>query len=526
MNNKKTKRIILAIFIVLFSNFSSFCYAKDDVENVADNEYSKKSYSDINKVLEYMKQDIAYTNGRVSEMKRTEEYKKYPAVRLNIETPLFGINSIIAQRLQIKSDVSTTDIISGYSIYDIIRTNKVKVPSLSVGSVIVSTREVELNENMTVSDANATLKTLLLGMNQTKETRKFIDEYVNKNFNEYVSKDRKDKISNLNKKSDELITTLLEEEDKIIYLYMIKNKDYNTYVKEYNYIYNKIYSIKTSIKNILISEQLLDSYTKKINELSVSVKNLKTNLTNKILEKNDEKDLIKVINNTKKMSILVTNDIRKYIDNSYENLSIEKIKELNNLQEGSVIIEDDEQGTFTKKLINYPVILEDTVNVNNIELVRIDEIYEDYMSSKDNKDILNNSNDDTNQNNKEIISYEFNTKEYNDIVKNLIDIYKQVIKNNKNFFKGNLENITEEASTKTQAIANSTDSYISNDYMYFNFYLSNDIEEIDKKYSNENSYIFNLEFNSQLNLKLDEAKNRYNEVNKLYNKLTKSGQIS
>ena len=518
MSNKKVNSIILAIFIVVCSYFSS-CYANSDIENTPNqetvDEYSKKSFLDISKAIDYMKQNITYTNGRVSEMKRTEEYKKYPAVRLNVETPLFGINSMINQRLQIKSNVSTTDIISGYSIYDIIRTNKIKVPSLSVGSVIVSTREIELKEDMTVSDANSTLKTLLLSMNQTKDARKFMDDYVNKSFNEYISKERKDKIANLNKKSDELISTLLEQEDKIIYLYMIKNNDYNTYVKEYNDIYNKIYSIKVSIQNILVAEELLDSYTTKIGELSISVKNLQSNLNTKILEENANKELIRVINNAQKLSIGAINNVKSYIDNSYENLSIEKIKELNNLQDSNLTIEDNEQDRNTKKVVMYPVTLEDSVNLNNLELLKVEKIYEDFMRKK--YDTSNTTS---------TITYEFNTKEYNDIVKQLLDVYKQIIKNNKNFFKGNLESLNKDASNKTLAIANTTDSYISSDYMYFNFYLTNDMEELNKKYTNENSYISNLELTNQINLKINEAKTRYDELIKLYNSLTKSGQIS
>lgn len=317
----KVVKIFMFLFIVTNLKNINICYA-----NIEKNSDIEKTYEDIQDSIEYIRQNIKYIDSRVIEMKKTNAYDKYPAVRLNVETPVFGINSLIKSKLAIKENVSTTDIISGYSVYDIVRTNKVKVPSLSVGSVVVSTREINLkDENITMSDANQALKTILNAMQKSKTSKEFIDDYINKNFSEYIENDKKNNIKSLNNFANELEINLKSKENDLILLDVLDSSKYEEFLKEYNNIYNSIYSIKKQLNNILITEDNIKKSENNLNDIDLKIKKLNQDI--EIEKESQEKDLEFVINRFLYKSQIELNDIKVFLGDSYDIVSIEDLKD-------------------------------------------------------------------------------------------------------------------------------------------------------------------------------------------------------
>ena len=491
----KICKIFMFLIIVVTLGKIENCYA--DNEEKSD---SNKAYEDIQESLEYVRQNIKYIDGRVTDMKKTNAYETYPAVRLNVETPLFGINSLIKNKLLIKENIATTDIISGYSVYDITRTNKVKVPSLSVGSVVVSTREIELNENMSMADANQTLKTVLAAMKQSKSSKEFIDEYINKNFNEYTGESFKKTISDINSNADELEKKLQEQENKLIYLDVMNSEKYEEFLKEYNNIYSSIYSIKKQIKNILISEESIKKCEASLKDIESKINDLETNINEE--EKNLDNNLDYAISKFLYRSQSKLNDVNAYLGNSYDIVSIEDLKDTAN----KISVEENKKDSKSKLLINYSIVSDDIVDSMQ------------YILNEETENLLNYK-----SNNEE---YAYGTTEYKDIINKFIESYKSLTKEQSKFFKNNYEMLANDSKTKLSSIVDYADAeYIANDYFYFNVYFENDLDELNQKYSSE-SYINDINKLNFYKQNINGVIERYQNVNSIYTSLTKAGKIS
>ena len=461
MFNKKNinRCFMLFLFIFCFIFFNNL-YAAEDEKNAA--------YKDIEQSMEYIKQNINYVNNKITQIKRTDIYKTYPAIRLNVETPLFGINSTINNKLVIKENVATTDIINKYSVYDIIRTNSVKVPSLSVGSVVVSTRDIKLDDEMTMSDLNSSLSILLTSMNKSDEVKNFIDEYTNKTLYEYISKDKKDLLSKVDSDIKILLEKLNGIDNKLILLNVLNTQVYDECLKEYNAIYDSIYSIKDQNKNILINNE-------NIEKLDVNLDNVGINF---IQKSND-----------------YLNNIDLYLNNSQQILSLEEIKEMNNT--------DDSNSYSSQK---YPVISENSINLIEDEIKKMVETKLEYENSEK--------------------KYEYDSKEYNEILNKYIGCYTNIIENVKNFYNSNCELLLDDVAIKSKSISEYTDENIVNDFLYSNFYAPNELKKTSQKYDDYKSTISNLNVVTYINTNMNKIMQRYIKINNLYSELTKLGKVS
>ncbi len=486
MFNKKNinRCFMLFLFIFCFIFFNNL-YAAEDEKNVA--------YKDIEQSMEYIKQNINYVNNKITQIKRTDIYKTYPAIRLNVETPLFGINSTINNKLVIKENVATTDIINKYSVYDIIRTNSVKVPSLSVGSVVVSTRDIKLDDEMTMSDLNSSLSILLTSMNKSDEVKNFIDEYTNKTLYEYISKDKKDLLSKVDSDIKILLEKLNGIDNKLILLNVLNTQVYDECLKEYNAIYDSIYSIKDQNKNILITDEQLQDNIENIDKLSKDIEALLKKV-NENIEKLDV-NLDNVGINFIQKSNDYLNNIDLYLNNSQQILSLEEIKEMNNT--------DDSNSYSSQK---YPVISENSINLIEDEIKKMVETKLEYENSEK--------------------KYEYDSKEYNEILNKYIGCYTNIIENVKNFYNSNCELLLDDVAIKSKSISEYTDENIVNDFLYSNFYAPNELKKTSQKYDDYKSTISNLNVVTYINTNMNKIMQRYIKINNLYSELTKLGKVS
>ena len=488
---------ITAVFLIYIFSSGARLLATD----ASDDANVNVSYSDITKSLEYIRQNTNYINSRINEMKSADVYSSYPAIRLNVETPVFGITSIVNKKMTIRNDVSTSDIISGYSIYDIIRTNKIKVPSLSVGSVVVSTREIELSENMTMSDVNSSMKVLLNSMKQSKEVKEFVDDYISKNFYEYISDDTKTRVKDINDKCSTLEKNLKENEDKLIVIKFTNSEKYNEYIKTYEDIYGKIYNIKQTSTNILISDSSLDTLESQLKDLEETADNLSLAIkdTYDTADINVENLASSVLNS----SVSILNGIDRYLAQSSEAITVEEIKERNasNDFSGDIITEDIDKYTHVK----YPVTSENSANVleENIKII--------------NQTIMNIA--DANKKSSE--GYVSSQTDIDQLVK----CYKNIVLEERNFYSLNYSTLVSNISDKTSGILEYTDEYISNDYLFSNFYEPDKLDSIRKKYDDD-SYFSAIIVRDYMKGNISSTYNRYLNVSNLYNSLTRSGKIS
>ena len=142
------KIIVIVVLCTLIISFN-FCSA-NQIENVdeKDNSTKEELLVEINECVDEIKKELKIIDKTLEDLDKTEEYEKYPAVRLNIDTPFFGLNSMVDKKLKIKNDVSTVDVAQGYSIKNIINNMSMKLPDFEVGNIVVSTRDVKFDDTI------------------------------------------------------------------------------------------------------------------------------------------------------------------------------------------------------------------------------------------------------------------------------------------------------------------------------------------------------------------------------------------
>ena len=112
----KNMFIKIIVIVVIYITINSTLIYGIEQENASDSSILKVTdaqYDSIEKILDYINKEMKSIDEKVSASRNLLEYEKYPAVRLNIDTPYFGIYSIINSKLKIRDDVSTVDMASG-----------------------------------------------------------------------------------------------------------------------------------------------------------------------------------------------------------------------------------------------------------------------------------------------------------------------------------------------------------------------------------------------------------------------------
>ena len=122
--NMFIKIIIIAVICITINSTSIYAITEETTDNSSIAKVTDAQYASIEKILEYINKEIKNIDEKISLSRTLTEYEKYPAVRLNIDTPYFGIYSIINSKLKIRNDVSTVDMAGGYSIKSVVNRRK------------------------------------------------------------------------------------------------------------------------------------------------------------------------------------------------------------------------------------------------------------------------------------------------------------------------------------------------------------------------------------------------------------------
>lgn len=319
------KIIIIAVICIASNGNMIFAANEENIDNnsvlkVTDEKYTAKvtdaEYASIEKILEYINKEMKNIDDKISLSRTLPEYEKYPAVRLNIDTPYFGIYSIINSRLKIRNNVSTMDIASGYSIKNIVNKRTIKIESFEVSSIVVITRDVKIDKDMTSSDAQICIFKLLDYLDSVKSVNKFLDKQLTSMIQGYFSKEKNTLIYDINEQVKEIDENLEYSLAELSYISAITDNDISGYIDTLYKYREDISSIKSKLKSVLITET-------KLNEIYSNL--VQTNEDVKLFRFNVNKDYLSVTNNIDlQQSVYLINSkmnnellyLQSYIDNS------------------------------------------------------------------------------------------------------------------------------------------------------------------------------------------------------------------
>ncbi|MDF2865583.1 MAG: hypothetical protein K0R72_392 [Clostridia bacterium] len=329
--NKMFSKIII-IAVICFITNGALIYAVDE-ENAQDSSVLKVTeeqsnakvtdaeFATIEKLLEYINKELKNIDEKLDESRTLPEYDKYPAVRLNIDTPYFGIYSIINSKLKIRDNVSAVDISNGYSIKSVVNKKTIKIESFEVSNVVVITRDLTIDKNMSSSDAQICIFKLLDYLAQAKSVNKFLDKQFVAMISGYFSKDKNDVTFNINQQIDEIEENLGYSSIELSYISAITENDVTEDTKTLYGYKDEVANIKTKVKNVLTSQTKLDVIYDDILKTNEKVKLFRFNINKKFLEVSNNIDLEK---SSKLIASKMNNEItylQNFLDKSKKEIS-------------------------------------------------------------------------------------------------------------------------------------------------------------------------------------------------------------
>lgn len=340
--NKLQKYIIATIFsisLIYFFNFSSvYCTGLSELENdnivenelsnlkdnTADIENQKAKKDELLKIIKELVQTLANEikgfDDKINDIRSTDEYLNYPAIRLNIDTPLFGLNSIVENKLKITKDVSANDIANAYSIKSIIKNGSILLPDTKLGLLVISTKEVKFDDNISLNDANSAILKLIQYEKTLKNIDTFIDDQINKFFKGYIPKDKKQNIENISVRLNRLDTLLQEQDIKLLKIEIISISDENakTYeetLKEFENLSGEMKKERKEIQNMLLSYEDITDIQKRLIDAEINMSTYSKKLDD-YLDENKSFNELEMLSLLKDILTSRKDKIEKYIDNA------------------------------------------------------------------------------------------------------------------------------------------------------------------------------------------------------------------
>ncbi len=494
----------------------------EDNTNLSEEELKSKEerLNVINECINELKKNLSDITKSFEVIRSQKEYETYPAIRLNVDTPLFGLISIVNNKLKITSEVSTIDVATGFSIKDVVRQNNIKVPSLSVGSLVVLTRDVKLDKDITISDADTAILYLFKYIKQTENVKDFLDNQINKIFVEYIPKEKKDKIDETNKRLDSLNQTLLNLDDKIVSINLLysDNENYSSYISDYKKMSDNIYDLKTKLKNILISDSDLQQIQKSCANLEASIIDFSEKTDTIYVEITANVDLIKMFKNVKKELHNTRDLIKSYIDNSY-------VKSSDNTKSDT-----DENNEVNKTQTQnqekiYSVISTESLENINDDISKIDEMIIKYIPSDSYiteipEEVINRTDVINVENQGELTA-----KDKVDILNKVTSIYKDVLQIKYQFFINNIDNLLQDSTNKINDIIKYSDESSLKDIRYVYIDLPKEINSILSK-TNTGYSIKTMDLNNTLKSEYDKLLQLNINISNIYKEKNKNNEIN
>lgn len=526
----KFSKCLACLFIIAFFNYT-FIYAAEssninsieanEIENIEDEKIEEQKANlkkEVLNLVEELRIGISSIDEKIESLRKTDEYSTYPTIRLNIDTPVLGIKSIINQKLRITKDVSAGDVAKGYSVRDIVKNKIVKVPDLKVGNIVVSVKELDLESDLLVSEYNSLILKLINYKDKVQSVENFLDIQTNKIFKEYVSKEKKDKLGDFSSRLEKINEDLLNVNNDLSKMYFNESEEYSELKEEYIKLTNLQKELKKETTNVLIESDDLNSLQKNIIGLESNVVDYLAKVDNlidiELKEIKINEIYIKSYNNLKSKL--------EYIEKYIENSKTEKdISTENNIDNNSTKNISDENVKTTEIEIVYEVFSDKSVNnmkniLSNIEK-RMNELDIKYNETKENEetDIENNVDD------KEIKEQKYEkltSEEIENEFSNVIQKYNEFLKYEYTFYLDNINGLLNITNVKLKDISSVTDIDIIDEakYIYIDLPVNLDkyLDTYDINSSVEIRYLI-----SNLKNELKKLCNNYLNLIELYDKL-------
>lgn len=463
MMHKNTffKIIFIFAFLTIFS--FSVCFASENKEENQDENIDKQELIlVINDCVNEIKNNLKEMDKVLEQLDKTEEYEKYPAIRLNIDTPFFGLGAMVDQKLKIKNEVSTVDVAKGYSIKNITNNMSIKLPDFKVGNIVVSTRDVKFDENISIEDAKASILKLVQYISQTKNTSELLNKRINHVFEGYIPKEKSDKINSLNNKLVEISNNIISKDEDIITITLISNDENSKeIVSKYYDINNRIYILEKTLDNVLLSKEKLESIEKESINLELESLEYLKKVSNEKDKITNELNIELLLNNT--MEVLKNKKIAldEYVSKSFTYL------------EDSLNDQDEINSDEKEKIQQYEITSKYIIDYEQTLLNSLDDKIKYYIAT----------NTDENINEEKNISDD----EKKSLLRDVIKLYNDFVSKENKFYLDNLNYILRDTTYKLSKLPEYTDAKTVKDVKYIYVSLPEEIDDLLDKYNSKST---------------------------------------
>ena len=479
----------------------------------------------IKQLLDEILVKINYIDQRVEEIRSTEEYETYPAIRLNMDTPLFGLVKVTNNKLNITQDVSAADVASGYSIRTVIKNRSIKLPDVTFAGIVVSTRDVKLNEDIELSDANNAVLKLMQYSQKADSAIEFLDNQINKNFREYIPKEKLEQITELQRRLTKLEENLVTQDMNTIKLDMlVENKEeqdaLNNYYNTFKELSSNIKQSKIVVDNVLIADEALRDAQRDVIDIEARSLELTDGLEKALLSQKENINLEVMLNRMKERLENRQKSIEEYVLNSVEKREVKKDEEVVNENNNSDEQIVDEQNTnldeniTIEEIKKYDVTSADIVGILKQDIDNIETLIEKYFPTK----VEGNEEQVETAEENNVEKEEITLEEKESVLEQLYDIYKDYITRENKFYTANVNSQLKATTSKTTDISKYTDSNVLEEMKYIYLELPETLEDY-LDYCNTSLYIEVEDLSNKLSEQLNKLVDTYLKMEKIYEDL-------
>lgn len=479
----------------------------------------------IKQLLDEILVKINYIDQRVEEIRSTEEYETYPAIRLNMDTPLFGLVKVTNNKLNITQDVSAADVASGYSIRTVIKNRSIKLPDVTFAGIVVSTRDVKLDEDIALSDANNAVLKLMQYSQKADSAIEFLDKQINKNFREYIPKEKLEQITELQRRLSKLEENLVTQDMNTIKLDMlVEDKEeqdaLNNYYNTFKELSSNIKQSKIVVDNVLIADEALRDAQRDVIDIEARSLELTDGLEKALLSQKENINLEVMLNRMKERLENRQKSIEEYVLNSVEKREVKKDEEVVNENNNSDEQIVDEQNTnldeniTIEEIKKYDVTSADIVGILKQDIDNIETLIEKYFPTK----VEGNEEQVETAEENNVEKEEITLEEKESVLEQLYDIYKDYITRENKFYTANVNSQLKATTSKTTDISKYTDSNVLEEMKYIYLELPETLEDY-LDYCNTSLYIEVEDLSNKLSEQLNKLVDTYLKMEKIYEDL-------
>ena len=278
--------VFLFSFLSIFFVFTSVYAEEVEIytEEAKEEQVDEYTYSTITKILNEISKKLISIDSKLDQARITEDYARYPFIRLGIDSPYFGLASIIESRLNVKSAVSTLDMGKAYSIRSIVNTKVMLLEDIGVSDFVLSTRKVSLSNDMAKSDAMKCLNKLIEYLHQARLVSDYTEMQIDNIFSDYVSDNKEISKSYIRNEINNVNKILSEIEKQIMMANLTYNSGIEEDIKKYEEIALKVTEFKKVIDSSISDDSKLDSTAVELIQVKTLANELQKQLNEKYLD--------------------------------------------------------------------------------------------------------------------------------------------------------------------------------------------------------------------------------------------------